>query len=139
VLYVYVVYRYGMLQGGAIMTALSCLQCATTLVVYQRMGIDWVGAGFLSQLRTKTNLSLVERLLVRVSQWSPAAMFAALCVLQDPFITTAYFREGRFGPLARSDWRRFVAAVLISNLYWILVASAVGNLLAATWRLVSNG
>ena len=121
------------------MTALSFVQCAATLVIYQRMGIDWVGAGALHQLQTKPDPSLLERLLVRVTQWPPVALFTALCVLQDPFITTAYFRKGCFGPLARSDWWRFLAALLVSNLYWILVASAVGSLLVATWRLLLNG
>lgn len=139
VLYVYVVFRYGIIHGGAIMTVLSLVQCAATLVIYQRMRIDWVGAGFLRQLQTKPNPSLVERILLRVSQWPPAALFIALCVLQDPFIATAYFREGRFGSLDRRDWWRFLAAVLVSNLYWIFVASAVGSVLVGVWRLLANG
>jgi hypothetical protein len=139
VLYVFVIYHYGMLQGGALMTALSCIQCALTLVIYQRMRIDWVGAGLLAELRTKENPSRLERVLRPLSHWSPKAVFVALCMLQDPFIATAYLREGRFGALTRRDWQHFLVAVLISNLYWILVASVLGNLLAAAWHLISNG
>jgi hypothetical protein len=139
VLYVYVVYRFGILYGGAVMTALSFVQCAATLSVYQRMGIDWVGAGFLHQLRYKANPSWLERCLIRATTWPPAALFTALCLLQDPFVTTAYFRRGRFGPLAPRDWRIFLGSVLVSNLYWIFVASAVGNLIAWTWHLCQGG
>ena len=139
VLYVLVVYHYGMFHGGALMTALSCLQCAATLVIYQRMRIDWVGAGLLAQLGAKPNPSRIERLLLPMSRWSPTAVFVALCLLQDPFIATAYRRAGRFGALTRRDWQHFLVAVLISNLYWILVASALGKLLAAAWHLLSNG
>jgi hypothetical protein len=138
VLYVYVIFHLGMLQGGAVMTALSLVQCATTLVIYQRMGIDWVGVGFLQELQQKPNQTVVERLLVWVSRWPSPALFVALCMFQDPFVTTTYFRGGRFGPLARTDWAIFIAAVLASNLYWIFVASALGKLVATVWQLLST-
>ncbi len=50
VLYVYVIWRLGLVLGGAIMTGLAGLACLLTLLLYQRMKIDWVGAGSLAAL-----------------------------------------------------------------------------------------
>src|SRR5258706_3694112 len=50
VLYIYVVYRLGLLVGGALMTFLSLVVCAATLLVYEQMRVDWVGAGSLARL-----------------------------------------------------------------------------------------
>ncbi|MGE0388041.1 MAG: hypothetical protein AB7Q97_25225 [Gammaproteobacteria bacterium] len=138
VLYVYVVYQWGMLRGGAVMTALSFLQCAATLIVYQRMGIDWVGAGLLAQMKRKPEPTRVERLLVWAADRNRVLIFVLLCVFQDPFITTAWFKEGRFDALTRRDWHIFVAAVLVSNLYWIFVASLIGQAVVAAWRFLQG-
>jgi hypothetical protein len=43
-----------------------------------------------------------------------------LC-LDDPVTVTLYFREGsyQFNGLNSRDWRVFLAATLVSNMYWI--------------------
>lgn len=137
-LYVYVVYSLGMLKGGAIMLALSFLQCALTLLVYQRMGIDWVGAGLLAEIRRKQQRTRLEEVLVWANSRHPALIFTLLCIFQDPFITAAYFKQGSFGRLARRDWAIFISAVLVSNLYWIFVASLIGQACVALWRFITS-
>jgi hypothetical protein len=134
VLYVYVVFTLGMVTGGALMTALSCAQCAVTLLVYQRMRIDWVGSGWLAELRRKPQRSRLEDLMVWAGNGHPALLFTLLCVFQDPFMATAWFKHGNFERLTRRDWSLFGAAVLVSNLYWICVASVIGQVAAAAWR-----
>ncbi len=137
VLYVWVVYTLGMLQGGALMMAASGLQCAVTLVVYQRMRIDWVGTGLLAEIRAKERRTRLERLLVWAGNRHPLIIFVMLCVFQDPFITTAWFKQGSFGRLTRRDWAIFTAAVVVANVYWIFVASLIGQTVATLWRLLS--
>jgi hypothetical protein len=137
VLYVYVVYTLGMVTGGALMTALSGIQCAATLLVYQRMRIDWVGSGWLAEIRRKPRRSRLESLLVWAGNGHPVLLFTLLCVFQDPFMATAWFRHGSFERLTRRDWSLFGAAVLVSNLYWICVASVIGQVVVAAWRQLS--
>lgn len=135
ILYVWVVYTLGVLKGGALMLAASGLQCALTLVVYQRMRIDWIGTGLLAEIRAKSQRTRLERALVWASDRHPAALFTLLCVFQDPFITTAWFKQGSFESLTRRDWTIFSASVVVANLYWIFVASLIGQAAATLWRL----
>lgn len=137
VLYVYVVMTLGVLKGGALMMGLSFIQCAATLVAYQRMRIDWVGAGLLFEIKRKPARTRLENVLVWASDRHPAIIFTLLCVLQDPFITAAYFKHGSFERLSGRDWTLFVAAVIVSNLYWIFAASLIGQAVVALWRLCS--
>jgi hypothetical protein len=138
VLYVYAVFTLGVFRGGALMMTLSLLQCALTLLVYQRMRIDWVGVGWLADIRRKTLRSRAEETLVWASNRHPALIFTALCILQDPFITTAYFKQGSFLLLKSRDWVVFLAAVVVSNVYWIFAAALIGQTVAALWKFISS-
>lgn len=51
--------------------------------------------------------------------------FFALCIWEDPFITTAYLRHGRCDGLTKKDLFIFFASVLVSNGYWIARTYAV--------------
>jgi len=136
VLYVYAVHRLGLLAGGALMTCLAGLQCAATLLLYERMRIDWVGAGSLAHLTTIENPAWWQRVILWAMQRGNAFVFVALCVFQDAFITTAYFRRGRFDGLTVRDWRIFISSVLLSNLYWTLRSGAVAAALSGVWHRV---
>ena len=133
-LYVYVVYRLGIVVGGALMTLLSLIGCLVTLFIYQRMQIDWVGSGSLAYLETHPNPVFWQRIVLRATRYGAVIIFLALCVFQDPFITTAYFRKGRFDGLTRHDWQVFFAAVIVSNLYWTLRSSALAAILVGAWH-----
>lgn len=133
-LYVYAVHRLGLLAGGALMTVLAGIQCAATLLLYERMRIDWIGVGGLATLADAENPRWWQRLLRRAMRKGGVVLFLALCILQDAFIATVWFRRGRFDGLTARDWRIFAAAVLVSNLYWTLRSGAVAALLAGAWR-----
>lgn len=133
-LYVYVVYRFGLLRGGAIMMTFSLTQCALTLIVYERMQIDWVGVGSLARVASIPDPSWWQRVIVWTSRHGNFAIFLALCMLQDPFITTAYFRQGRFDGLAARDWGIFLASVIVSNVYWTVRSGAVAAILVGAWH-----
>ena len=136
ILYVWVVYTLGVLKGGALMMAASGLQCALTLIVYQRMRVDWVGTGLLAEIRAKSDRTRLERVLVWAGNRHPVVLFTLLCVFQDPFITTAWFKQGSFERLTRRDWILFAGSVMVANVYWIFVASLIGQAIAALWQLV---
>lgn len=138
VLYVYVILRLGLAAGGAIMTTFSLVQCAATLLLYERMKIDWVGAGSIAHLVSIPNPSWWQRIIAWAAKRGAAFVFLALCVFQDPFITTAYFRQGRFDGLRARDWRIFLASVVVSNFYWTLRSGAVAGLLVGVWRWLSQ-
>jgi hypothetical protein len=139
VLYVFMVYRLGVLLGGALMTTASLLGCAATLLVYQRMGIDWVGSGALHSLVSKEKPSLIERLLLWAIRKGKVAIFFALCLYQDPFITTAYFIKGRFGILETRDWQIFFGSVLVSNGYWTLRSGLVAQVIVYAFGKIHGG
>lgn len=138
VLYVYVIYRLGLLVGGAIMTFLSLVGCAAKLLLYERMRIDWVGAGSLARLSCIPNPSWWQRIISWATRRGAAVIFLALCVLQDPFITTAYFRQGRFDGFRARDWQIFFGSVLVSNFYWTLRSGVVAAVLVSAWQWINQ-
>ena len=134
ILYVFIVYRLGLIVGGALMTMGSILQCSALLLAYQRMKIEWVGAASIHSLAFKKTPSFIETVLVWAMQKGTIPIFFALCVFQDPFITTAYFKRGRFDGLSRQDWQVFFASVLVSNGYWTLRSGLIANILVRVCR-----
>lgn len=138
VLYIFVVYRLGLIVGGAIMTMISLVLCAATLLVYERMQIDWVGAGSLVRLTSVPSPSWWQRIVRWAMRRGNVAIFLALCIFQDPFITTAYFRQGRFDGLDGRDWRIFLGSVFLSNFYWTLRSGMAATILVSAWRWINQ-
>jgi hypothetical protein len=139
ILYVFVVYQLGLLVGGVIMTTLSLVQCAATLLVYERMGIDWVGVGSLARLSLAPKPSWWQRIVRWAMGRGNTAIFIVLCICQDPFITTAYFRRGRFDGLKGCDWRIFFGSVFVSNFYWTLRSGVAAVILVKAWGWIGQG
>ncbi|WP_394754472.1 hypothetical protein [Crenothrix sp.] len=101
--------------------------------LYEKMQIDWVGAGALHNWDNREPSSLSGRLFRRISK-KPKAVFVFLCVFCDPFITTAYFRKGRFDGLTAQDWQIFIKSVMVSNSYWICISALLGNGIVTAWE-----
>ena len=139
VLYVFIVYHLGLLIGGTLMTAGSLIQCAALLLAYQRMKIEWVGTAAIHSLAYKVDPTLIERIFVWAMRKGQIPIFLALCIFQDPFITTAYFKQGRFDGLSRKDWGIFFASVLLSNGYWTLRSGLVAQILVRAWHGIHEG
>jgi hypothetical protein len=134
VLYPYAVYTLGMVAGGALMTLASLFQCALTLMLYERMAIDWVGGSLLMDLARKDKPTLADRAILSVAHRSKPLSFLTLCAFTDPFIVTAFFRRGAFNGLRERDWQLFFLAVVVCNLYWIVVADAIARGVAVLWH-----
>ncbi len=137
VLYVYVIYRLGLVAGGLIMTFLSLVVCTAILLAYERMRIDWVGVGSVARLAEIPNPSWWQRIIIGAMRRGAAVIFLALCVFQDPFITTSYFRQGRFDGLKARDWQIFVGSVFVSNFYWTLRSGVVAAVIVGVWQWIS--
>jgi hypothetical protein len=135
VLYVYVVYEWGMALGGLFMSMAAFSLNIVTLFVYQAMKIDWIGSGLIRELRLKDSPSRIERFLLWANDRSKLMIFVILNVYQDPFVATAYFKEGDFSQLTYRDVWILVASAMFSNLYWIVVAAGIGNSIAFIWNL----
>lgn len=166
-LYLFMIYRFGPAKGGLIMTTLSMLVCLGLLLVYERMKVDWLGVSVLEEVKERgepwvkrlyTSLqpgnpwrrTLV--VVVRILAFIPAKIFlavlwalkkgdgfafVALSFYEDPFVTTAFLRHGRFDGLCRRDWLVFTGSVVVSNGFWILRSFAVVEVTRAVWRALS--
>ena len=166
-LYLFVIYRLGVIKGGLIMTTLSLLVCLVLLLVYERIQVDWLGVNALEAVKARGG-HWVGRLyhrplpnnpwrrplvvVVRMVAFLPAKLFlavlwalkrgdgfafVALSFYEDPFITTAFLRHGRFDGFRRRDWLVFGGSVLIGNGYWVLRSCAVVEVARTAWRAIS--
>lgn len=138
--------------GAVAMSAGAVITNFIVLLAYQRMGIDWLGVGLLHTLLARAH-SLADHLLqapswrgqlvylpARVLQFLPRLLhcrplaFLTLSTLADSFLTTAYLRDGHFGPLERKDWWVFTWSSIISCAAWALVNAGVLSLIKPYWN-----
>jgi hypothetical protein len=138
VLYVWTVCELGLLKGGLLMGILATLYCAGILIVYQKMGLDWVGAGSINQLAPPEGAAWWQKTIRWAGDRGGWATFTVLSVFQDAFITTAFYRKGHFGPLKPKDWQVFLCSAVVSNTYWTLRSGAVGAVIINVWRGLSS-
>lgn len=120
-LYPWVIYRLGLLQGGLVMAGLSLLFCLLNLRVYDWLRRDWLGIELVKGLRTYTGASRTRRLIGWLLNRSDVVAFLLLSVRFDPFITTAYLRQGSYNGMSARDWRIFWGSVILSNASWAVV------------------
>ena len=145
VLYPFTIYKLGAIYGGIIMTLGSIISCFFLLLWYEKKKKDWLGVnvfenikqnGFawIKKLELKANKNIFWKIL-KFILYIPSRIFLlvlwllkqndfvaffALCIFQDPFVTTVFLRHGRFDGLKRKDWIIFTLSVIVSNGYWIL-------------------
>lgn len=147
-----VVQGYHGMAGAVAMSVGAVLTNFFVLHAYQRMGIDWLGVGVLHTINARAQ-DLADRLLLLPS-WrgllarAPASIlqtlprllgcrplaFVALSTFTDSFLTTAYLRNGHFGPLERKDWWVFTWSSIISCAAWAMVNAGVLSLLKPYWN-----
>jgi len=163
--YITMIAVYGPLVGGAIMTALSLVICFVTLLVYERMKIEWTGVDVLDNLRERgiayahkinnhekhkhihqlfahiiffipVNIFVLAMWLMK--RYGDVAAFFVLSIFEDPFYTTAYLRHARFDGLKKKDYLIFFASVLFSNGYWIMRNTVLILIATAVWWFYCN-
>jgi hypothetical protein len=145
--------HHGM-TGAVAMSVGAVITNFILLLAYQRMGIDWLGTGILQTLQTRAH-GLADRLLqqtswrgalvhlpARLFQFLPRLLrsrplaFVALSSFGDSFLTTAYLRDGRFGPLERRDYWAFASSSVISCAAWTLVNEGALTLIKSQWEAI---
>lgn len=129
------------MTGAVAMSLGAVITNFVVLHAYQRMGIDWLGTGVLQTLQSRA-AALADRLpalpsrllqmLLRLPRSRPLA-FLALSGLTDSFLTTAYLRNGRFGPLEHKDLAIFASSSVVSCAAWTLVNEGALALIQSQW------
>lgn len=125
------------------------------LSVYQRQKVDWLGVSVIDALISRTNLTanrfLSHPAWTRMFLYVPGRAlqffvwalksswlgFLVLSIVTDSFITTAFLRRSRFGPLEHRDILVFLASSTLSCVIWILWNAGVIAVFRGLWGTLS--
>ena len=127
----------GTLKGGLLMASFSFIQCATLFVMFDKMGVDWVGVNFLEEVRQKENKRWWERLLswaVKKEGNLAIISFLIYSVFVDPFVVAVHYRHNHFNGITRRDWGLLFASVAIGNFYWIVRTGLIVEVAKWLWQ-----
>jgi hypothetical protein len=140
-LYPFVVYRLGIIKGGAVMMSLSLLACIILLRFYDWSKRDWLGIEMSKGMKDYQGNSRLGRFAAWVLRRSDVVVFFFLSIKEDAFITLVYLRHGshQYNGMSTRDWRIFLGSVAISNIYWTLAAYMGISLVEWVWRVVKAG
>lgn len=131
-LYPLVIYQYGVLTGGLVMTLASFLVCLGSFKFYDWSKRDWLGIEAIKSLKDGGESRWVKLAAWMLNKSEPvAAVF--LSIKFDPFITTLYLRKGSYAGLSARDWRIFLFSLVLGNAYWI--AATFMGLTLVDWAL----
>lgn len=137
-LYPFVIYKLGILKGGAVMTALSFLACIASIKFYDWSKRDWLGIEAIKSLKGYEGSSWFGRLSAWLLRQSDAVIFVYLSINRDPFITTAYLRHGKFNGMNRRDWTVFMTSLILGNAYWTFAVYMGISLIEWVWKAVAG-
>ena len=134
VLYPFVIYRFGVLKGGAVMALLSCAVSMASIKAYDFLKRDWLGIEAIKGLRDYRGESRTRRATAWIMNKSDPVVFVFLSLKFDPFITTAYLRRGRYTGLTGKDAAVFAGSLALGNAYWAFVCLTGISLFETLWR-----
>lgn len=138
ILYPFIIYRLGIVTGGVVMTFLSFVVCLTLLKLYDSSKKDWLGIEAIKGLKTYNGSKMLGRFTSWLMKKGTPVVFVFLSIRFDPFITTAYFRQGKFNGLSKRDWSIFMGSLFLSNAHWIFICYAGISLFEWAWRVVAG-
>jgi predicted membrane-bound spermidine synthase len=133
-LYPYVIWKLGLVRGGAVMSVLSLVSCLLTLWFYDWSKRDWLGIETVKQLRDSEAKTRCRRALAWTLAKGDLPACVALSIYADPFITTACLRRGAFNGMTRRDWRIFFVSWFIANGWWTLACFGGVEAVSHLWR-----
>lgn len=110
----------GHLWGGVVMTILSLFLNLLVIAGYDWAKTDWLLIEALKKLRDDPPDDGWRGVVGRTLRKGDVPAFFILCA-DDPITATLYLRHGshQYNGLSRRDWRIFLAATMVANLYWI--------------------
>lgn len=140
VLYPWVIWRLGPLDGAAVMTMASFLICYATLLFYDWAKKDWLGIETVKELREYAGSSRLVRALRWAAAKGEAALLFVLSIWTDPFVTVAYMRHGahQYNGMSGRDWRIFMFSLAIGNLYWSVLLFTSISAAEHAWSAISG-
>lgn len=138
-LYPFIIYKFGILYGGVVMTFLSFIACILTMKFYDWSKRDWLGIEAIKGLREYDGNKGIGRLTSLMMKKSAPVAFLFLSIKFDAFITTAYMRHGQYNGMTKRDWSIFMGSLLISNVYWTLACFMGITLFEWAWKAIARG
>jgi len=140
ILYPFVIWKMGIVRGGLIMTAVSFLLCYLTFLFYDWSKKDWLGIETIKGIKDYRG----ENKIGKFTSWvlkkgDPIALFF-LSIKFDPFIVTAYMRQGshKYNGLSKRDWKIFIGSLLLGNAYWTLACYLGITLFEWGWKVIAG-
>ena len=121
VLYPFIIYYFGAIKGGVVMTFLVLIICLLTIRLYDWSKRDWLGIETIKRLKYYDGAKVIGQISAWVLRKSDVVIFMFLSAKYDPFVTTVYLRHGSFNGMMKRDWQIFTGSLLFGNLYWITV------------------
>jgi predicted neutral ceramidase superfamily lipid hydrolase len=107
--------------------------------MFDRQGVDWVGVGYLDELRLKEDRSWWEKLItwaVKREGNLAVVSFLVYSVFVDPFIVAVHYRHNHFNGITRRDWGLLLASVLVGNFYWTVRIGLMVELAKWIWQAI---
>ena len=135
-LYPFIIYKFGILKGGVVMTFLSFLACILTMKFYDWSKRDWLGIETIKGVREYDGNKGIGRFTSWIMNKSEPVVFLFLSIKFDAFITTAYMRRGKFNGMGNREWAIFMGSLLISNVYWTLACFMGITIFEWTWKFI---
>ncbi|HEU0080458.1 MAG TPA: hypothetical protein VFQ72_00320 [Candidatus Paceibacterota bacterium] len=144
-LYMGVIAWLGAVKGGLVMTSLSFIQCGVLLVVFDKMGIDWVGVTYVEDVMKKKEKNWAEKAIVWAvkkehqtfsGRFLKALGFIAMSVFVDPFVVAVHYRKAHFAGVSKRDWQILFGSVFFGNLYWIIRTGLLVKIIEVGWKYV---
>ncbi len=118
--YPFVIYNFGFFRGGAIMTFLSFVACILIMKFYDWSKRDWIGIEAIKEIKTYKGTKKIGHVTAWVLKKSKPIVFFFLSVKFDPFVTTAFMRQGKYNGMSKRDWSIFAGSLILGNAYWTL-------------------
>ena len=139
-LYPLVIWKFGILKGGAVMMVLSGLICYAIILFYDWTKKDWLGIETIKEIKDSKGESWVGRFFRWIVRRSDGILLVFLSIKFDPLITMLYMRNGayQYNGLNRRDWTIFIISIVIGNVYWTLAAYMGVSAVEYVWKYVTN-
>lgn len=135
-LYPFVIFKFGILKGGIVMTFLAFIANIMTMKFYDWSKRDWLGIEAIKGLKTYNGNKIIGRFTSWILKRSEPVIFLFLSLRYDAFTTTAYLRRGKFNGMSKRDWTIFMGSLLLSNLYWTLACFMGISLVEWVWKMI---
>ncbi len=135
-LYPFIVYQFGLLMGGIVMTIFSLIACLLVMKVYDWSKRDWLGIESIKRLKEYTGGRKTGKILSWILRQSNPVVMLFLSIKFDPFIATIYMRHGshQYNGMSKRDWKIFFTSLVLSNIYWTLAAFTGVTVIEYAWR-----